>query len=165
LSILAGRTATSHLYRTLLERHAGQTKHIRRGKELSAGDKENAMSLQQAITEFRGQFRGAVIEPEDAAYDAARKVYNGMIDRRPRLIAKCTAVADVMAAVLKNTYDFLRPEDRAAQEHCDGCGQSRPASGLVPIGDGSIKVCGACYAEATAMILTSGDICHSPKVR
>jgi hypothetical protein len=41
------------------------------------------MSLQQAITEFRGQFRGAVIEPEDAAYEEARKVYNGMIDRRP----------------------------------------------------------------------------------
>jgi hypothetical protein len=62
------------------------------------------MSLQQAITEFRGQFRGAVIEPavdgpEAAAYDEARKVYNGMIDRRPRLIAKCTGVADVMAAV------------------------------------------------------------------
>jgi len=57
------------------------------------------MSLQQAITEFRGQFRGAVIDPEDAAYEEARKVYNGMIDRRPRLIAKCADVADVMAAV------------------------------------------------------------------
>jgi hypothetical protein len=41
------------------------------------------MSLQQAITEFRGQFRGAVLEPADAAYEEARKVYNGMIDRRP----------------------------------------------------------------------------------
>ena len=57
------------------------------------------MSLEQAITEFRGQFRGAVIQPGDAAYDEARKVYNGMIDRKPRLIAKCTDVADVMAAV------------------------------------------------------------------
>jgi hypothetical protein len=37
------------------------------------------MDLQQAITEFRGQFRGAIIQPEDAAYDEARKVYNGMI--------------------------------------------------------------------------------------
>ena len=34
------------------------------------------MSLQQAIAEFRGQFRGSVIEPEDTAYDEARKVYN-----------------------------------------------------------------------------------------
>ena len=31
------------------------------------------MSLQQAITEFRGQFRGAVIEPEDAAYEEAQE--------------------------------------------------------------------------------------------
>ena len=50
------------------------------------------MSLQQAITEFRGQFRGAVLEPADAGYDEARKVYNGMIDRKPRLIAKCADV-------------------------------------------------------------------------
>src|SRR5207245_10443055 len=33
------------------------------------------------------------------SYDAARKGYNGMIDRRPRLIARCADVADVMAAV------------------------------------------------------------------
>jgi hypothetical protein len=51
------------------------------------------MSFQQPITEFRGQFRGAVVEPEDAAYEESRKVYNGMIDRRPRLIAKCTDVS------------------------------------------------------------------------
>ena len=35
--------------------------------------KEMGMSLQQAITEFRGQFRGAVIEPEDPDYDEAEK--------------------------------------------------------------------------------------------
>jgi hypothetical protein len=34
------------------------------------------MSLQEAITEFRGQFRGTVIEPQDAAYDEAKKVCN-----------------------------------------------------------------------------------------
>ncbi|HEY4084667.1 MAG TPA: FAD-dependent oxidoreductase [Bryobacteraceae bacterium] len=57
------------------------------------------MTLQEAIADFRTQFRGTVIEPEDAAYDAERKVYNGMIDRKPRLIAKCTDVADVITAV------------------------------------------------------------------
>ena len=55
------------------------------------------MSLQQAITDFRGQFRGVVVEPTDAAYEEARKVYNAMIDRKPRLIARCTDVADVIA--------------------------------------------------------------------
>ena len=42
---------------------------------------------------------GGLIEPNDPSYDAARKVYNGMIDRRPRLIARCADVADVMTAV------------------------------------------------------------------
>ena len=37
--------------------------------------------------------------PSDADYDAARALYNGMIDKRPRLIARCVDVADVIAAV------------------------------------------------------------------
>jgi len=51
------------------------------------------------VQELRATFRGELITPADAAYDAARKVYNGMIDRRPALIAKCADVADVMAGV------------------------------------------------------------------
>jgi len=66
------------------------------------------MSLQQALTEFRTQFRGLVIEPEDAAYNEARRVYNGMIDRKPKLIVKCTDVADVMAAVRMAKAQGLR---------------------------------------------------------
>ena len=73
------------------------------------------MSLQQAITEFRGQFRGAVIEPEDAAYHEARKVYNAMIDRKPRLIAKCTDAADVMAAVRMAKTNGLRVSIRGGR--------------------------------------------------
>ena len=44
-------------------------------------------------------FRGEVIAAEHADYDAARAVWNGAVDRRPRLIARCTGVADVAAAV------------------------------------------------------------------
>src|ERR1700684_3263206 len=51
------------------------------------------------ILAFRAILRGGLIEPGDSSYDAARKVYNGMIDRRPRLIARCADVADVMSAV------------------------------------------------------------------
>ena len=43
---------------------------------------------------------GDVIVPGDPAYDAARAVWNAMVDRRPRLIARCSNVADVRAAVL-----------------------------------------------------------------
>jgi FAD/FMN-containing dehydrogenase len=56
--------------------------------------------MQEAdIQELRARFRGELITPSDAAYDAARKVYNAMIDRRPALIAKCADVADVVAGV------------------------------------------------------------------
>jgi FAD/FMN-containing dehydrogenase len=48
---------------------------------------------------FRAAFKGTLIEPGDAGYDEARAVYNAMIDRRPRLIARCADVDDVVAAV------------------------------------------------------------------
>ena len=44
-------------------------------------------------------FRGEVIVPEDHDYDDARAVWNGTVDRRPRLIARCSGTADVAAAV------------------------------------------------------------------
>jgi FAD/FMN-containing dehydrogenase len=48
---------------------------------------------------LRQQLRGEVLEPDDVGYDAARRVWNAMIDRRPALIARCTGVADVIGAV------------------------------------------------------------------
>jgi FAD/FMN-containing dehydrogenase len=58
------------------------------------------MMLNEAtISDFRARVHGGLIEPGDPNYDAARKVYNAMIDRRPRLIARCADVADVMTAV------------------------------------------------------------------
>jgi FAD/FMN-containing dehydrogenase len=43
--------------------------------------------------------RGPVIAPGDAEYDSVRALYNGMIDKRPRLIARCADAADVTTAV------------------------------------------------------------------
>jgi len=57
------------------------------------------MLNEAAIAAFRSGLRGELIEPGDSSYEAARKVYNAMIERRPRLIARCADVADVMAAV------------------------------------------------------------------
>lgn len=44
-------------------------------------------------------FGGALIRPDDPGYDAARAVWNGMIDKRPALVARCTGVPDVIAAL------------------------------------------------------------------
>jgi FAD/FMN-containing dehydrogenase len=57
------------------------------------------MLNETTIATFRASLRGGLIEPGDPSYDAARNVYNGMIDRRPRLIVRCTDVADVISAV------------------------------------------------------------------
>jgi FAD/FMN-containing dehydrogenase len=80
------------------------------------------MSLQQAIQEFRGQFRGTVLEPGDAGFDESRKVYNAMIDRKPRLIAQCTDVADVMAAVRMARANDLRVAVRGGGHNAGGLG-------------------------------------------
>src|SRR5687768_6247267 len=56
--------------------------------------------LRTALGEdFAASFRGELTGPGDDEYDARRAVYNGMIDRRPGLIARCHDVADVVAAV------------------------------------------------------------------
>jgi hypothetical protein len=60
---------------------------------------ETTMLNEPAIQAFRTALRGELIKPGDSNYDSARKVFNGMIDRRPRLIARCADVADVMTAV------------------------------------------------------------------
>ena len=57
-------------------------------------------SLGEATTrELREALRGELVLPGDAGYDEARSVWNGMIDRRPALIARCTGTSDVIAAI------------------------------------------------------------------
>jgi FAD/FMN-containing dehydrogenase len=52
-----------------------------------------------AFRELESSFRGILVRPDDPSYDEDRKVWNGSIDRSPALIARCTGVADVIAAV------------------------------------------------------------------
>ncbi|MDP3898232.1 MAG: FAD-binding oxidoreductase [Mesorhizobium sp.] len=51
------------------------------------------------ITDLKARLRGAVIGRNDTDFDEARALYNGMIDKRPLAIARCSDVADVIAAV------------------------------------------------------------------
>ncbi|QUN07103.1 FAD-binding oxidoreductase [Shewanella yunxiaonensis] len=57
-------------------------------------------SLQKAvIDDFKKQFHGDVILPNDPTYEEVRKIWNAMIDRKPGIIARCKSVADVVEAV------------------------------------------------------------------
>src|SRR6266481_6726225 len=66
----------------------------------------SAVMNEDSITELKQNLRGRLIQPGDADYDEARKVYNGMIHKKPRLIARCADVADVVRSV-----SFARDND------------------------------------------------------
>jgi FAD/FMN-containing dehydrogenase len=51
------------------------------------------------LAAYGAQLRGSLIRPGDPNYDEARKVFNAMISKRPRLIARCADVADVITSV------------------------------------------------------------------
>ncbi len=56
-------------------------------------------TVEAGFDELRMGFAGEIIVPGDPAYDAARTIFNAMIDRRPALIVQCAGVADVVRAV------------------------------------------------------------------
>ena len=72
--------------------------------------------------ELKVRVRGQVIEPGDAGYDDALKVYNGMIDRHPALIVRCADVADVVAAVDFGRSHDLRVSIRSGGHNAGGLG-------------------------------------------
>ena len=51
------------------------------------------------IKGLEDSLRGVLLFPDSTGYDDARRIWNGMIDRRPALIMQCTGAADVVAAV------------------------------------------------------------------
>ena len=57
------------------------------------------MSLADAITQLSPTFTGQLLQRNDVGYDDARRVHNGLIDKRPALIARCHGTADVVDAV------------------------------------------------------------------
>src|ERR1700692_3925617 len=59
----------------------------------------DAILEKATVQKFADSLRGPLLQPGEGGYDEARKVWNGMIDRRPALIARCAGVADVIAAV------------------------------------------------------------------
>jgi FAD/FMN-containing dehydrogenase len=71
------------------------------------------------VEEFKASLRGHLLHAGEDGYDEARKIWNGMFDRRPALIARCAGAADVVSAV-----NFAR--DNRVQVAVRGGGHSFP---------------------------------------
>jgi FAD/FMN-containing dehydrogenase len=89
--------------------------------------REENMIDDRALEDLRKYLHGVVITPGDPTFEEARKLYNGMINRRPLVIARCVDVADVMAAV-----DFGR--DNNLPIAVRGGGHNGPGFGSVDDG-------------------------------
>jgi FAD/FMN-containing dehydrogenase len=116
---------------------------------------------EETITGFAAAMRGPVIQRSDAEYEEARKLYNGMIDKRPLLIARCTDTADVITAV-----NFGR--DNGLDIAIRGGGHNGP--GLGSVDDGlmiDLSAMKGVYVDpvkATVRVepgCTSGDVDHA----
>lgn len=69
----------------------------------------------RAFRELRAGFRGALLQPPEEGYDEARRVWNGAVDRKPALIARCAGSDDVVSAVR-----FAREQDLPISVRCGG---------------------------------------------
>jgi FAD/FMN-containing dehydrogenase len=74
------------------------------------------------VSTLQASLRGELIQQGDAGYEAARKVYNGMIDKRPLLIARCADEADVIAAVNFGRENGLLVSIRGGGHNAGGLG-------------------------------------------
>ena len=96
--------------------------------------------------ELKSLLRGEVIEPGTPGYEDARKVHNGMIDRHPRLIARCADVADVIT-----TIRFAREQNLLVSIR----GGGHNAAGLGVCDDGLvIDLSGLRYTQVDAQART-----------
>lgn len=76
----------------------------------------------RAIDAFGAALRGQLLLPGNEGYETARRVFNGMIDRRPRVIVKCADVADVIHCVKFAREEGLAPAIRGGSHSVAGLG-------------------------------------------
>jgi hypothetical protein len=102
--------------------------------KIRGADVVSSVLHESAIQDFKALLQGALLGPGDAGYDDARRIWNGMIDRRPALIVRCHGVADVI-----NSVNFARTNEL-----------------LVAVRGGGHNVAGSAVCDGGLMIDLSG---------
>ncbi len=114
----------------------------------------------EVISKLKANLRGGVVLPEDQDYNEARKVYNGMIDKHPKMIVKCANAADVRLAVA-----FARENDLIVAVR----GGGHNGAGLATCDDGMVidftQMKGVRFDPSSSTIraesgCTQGDVNH-----
>ncbi len=116
---------------------------------------------ENSVAELKTKLRGRVIAPNDPDYDEARKVYNAMIDKKPRLIARCVDVADVIACVNFGRENQMLLAVRGGGHNAGGLGIADDA---LVIDLGPIKYTRVDPAAGTVTVgggCTWGDVDHA----
>ena len=78
------------------------------------------MIKQRAVDDLRASLRGNILLPHDADYNATRRIFNAMIDKRPALIARCASAADVVACVRLARAESLEISVRGGGHNVSG---------------------------------------------
>src|SRR5260221_12151718 len=79
-------------------------------------------SVADAAAELANAFSGQLLKPADVGYEEARTVHNGLVNKRPALIARCRGVADVVDAVSLTHKLGLEVAGRGGGAHKAGGG-------------------------------------------
>jgi hypothetical protein len=119
------------------------------------------MISETAIQTFKSGLRGPLFRQGDAGYDEARALYNGMIDKRPLLIARCADVADVIAAVRFGRENSLLTAVRGGGHNGPGLGS---CDGGLVIDLGVMKGVRVDPQQRTVRVgpgCTQGDVDHA----
>src|ERR687894_3007604 len=88
-----------------------------------------------AIEAFKSSLRGELLKPGDIGYEEARRIWNGMIDKRPALIARCVGVADVIASVnFAREHELLMAVRGGGAQTAGHAGRGRGGGGFTSRG-------------------------------
>ena len=109
-------------------------------------------------------FRGQLVCPADGAYEDTRKLYNGMIDKRPQLIARCADVADVIAAVNFGREKGMRIAIRGGGHNGPGLGSVDDGLVIDMSAMTGVRVDPVARTARVAAGCTQGDLDHATHV-